>query len=115
MFFNADTRYGWYSSAKKSLSAEQIFRHKLALALGKCIYELDKMPYSEYENWRKYYLIYPFDDAHRYYRPAALLASMQATQPDRALKAALEFLQPDPRLANLNEIDRSALAAFGLN
>jgi len=73
------------------------------------------MPYSEYENWRKFYLIHPFDDFHRYYRPAALLASLHATQQNTALKAALDFLQPNPLAAHLNETDRRTLTAFGLN
>jgi len=72
------------------------------------------MPYSEYENWRAFYLMYPFDDVHRYYRPAALLASMQATDKRRALNAALDFLQPDPVVSQLNDTDKRTLAAFSL-
>jgi|GEM_PF-3599560 len=50
------------------------------------------MPYREYENWRAFYVMYPFDDEHRYYRPAALIASVKALQPNSALKAALDWL-----------------------
>jgi len=83
--------------------------------LGKCVYELDHMPHSEYENWRKFYLMYPFDDMHRYYRPAALLASINTMQPNRALKETLDWLQPDPMIAHLNGTDRRTLAALGVN
>jgi len=73
------------------------------------------MPYSEYENWRAFYVMYPFDDRHRYYRPAALIASVNAMQPNSALKAALDWLQPNPATMHLNETDKRTLAALGLN
>lgn len=31
---------------------------------------------AEFERWRQFYLRWPFDDAHRFHRPAALVATL---------------------------------------
>jgi len=51
------------------------FWHVLALALGKTVGELQKtMLQKEFESWKRFYQIRPFDDLHRYHRPAAVVA-----------------------------------------
>lgn len=55
------------------------------------------MPNDEFEAWRQFYVLYPFDDLHRYHRPAALVAaSMTSGDVMPAFNARLKFLQPDP-------------------
>lgn len=51
------------------------FWHVLALALGKTISELQAvMTVRELRSWRRFYRERPFDDLHRFHRPAALIA-----------------------------------------
>ncbi|MCX5592795.1 hypothetical protein [Alcaligenes endophyticus] len=51
------------------------FWHVLALALGKTVSELQAvMTVRELESWRRFYRVRPFDDLHRFHRPAALIA-----------------------------------------
>lgn len=51
------------------------FWHTLALALGKTVGELQKtMTFKEFESWKEFYRLRPFDDLHRYHRPAAVVA-----------------------------------------
>jgi len=48
------------------------------------------MPADEFQRWREFYTLFPFDDLHRYHRPAALIASRRA--PD--VQESLDWLQP---------------------
>lgn len=84
----------------------------IALALGgRTIAEWQAtMSESEFMAWRDYYEAFPFCDLHRYHRPASLVAHSMTGADMREL---LEWLQPDPRDAHLNEADRNTLAAFG--
>ncbi len=50
---------------------------------------------DELEFWRQWNLIYPLDDLHRIYKPAALIASVHGGKD--AYSAALDFLSPDPK------------------
>lgn len=52
------------------------FWHVLALALGGCtVAELQgRMSLAEFHRWQQFYEMQPFDDVHRFYRPAALSA-----------------------------------------
>ncbi|NYT25398.1 hypothetical protein H0A73_17495 [Alcaligenaceae bacterium] len=50
------------------------FLHVLALALGKTVGEIQGMTHRELESWKKFYQLRPFDDVHRYHRPAAVIA-----------------------------------------
>lgn len=51
------------------------FWHVLALALGKTVGELQAtMTQREFESWWQFYQLRPFDDLHRFHRPAALVA-----------------------------------------
>lgn len=67
--------------------------HTLALALGgRTVAELQAhMSAAEFERWCDYYRIAPFDDRHRYHRPAALIASRNSRSPVEDL---IDWLQP---------------------
>lgn len=68
----------------------------------------------ELQGWREFYRLYPFDDYHRFHRPAALIAGMQSTNPQQAITGHLKWLQPEPVLAEFGEFDMKTLKAFGL-
>jgi hypothetical protein len=59
--------------------------------LGKTLGEIDAMPRREFEAWREFYVLYPFDDLHRYHRPAALV-SVSLGGGD--LQQRIDWLQP---------------------
>jgi hypothetical protein len=91
--------------------------HVLALALGgRSVTEWQQtMPRPEFLWWVEFYKLYPFDDFHRYHRPAAL-ASIAGATGDRVsetLQKRLDWLQPDPRNADLSDADMATLRAFG--
>jgi hypothetical protein len=68
------------------------------------------MSHREFLSWTEFYRAHPFDDMHRYQRPAALIsASMSGNYAER-----LAFLAPDPKDADLNQADLNTLRAFGL-
>lgn len=69
------------------------------------------MSWSELRAWREYYRHFPFDDRHRYHRPAALIASHGQPAP---LQSFLEWLEPDPATAGFSNADMNTLQAFGL-
>lgn len=69
------------------------------------------MTQREYEGWREFHRLFPIDDHHRLYRPAALIARSMA---GGDIGPKLEWLSPDPSMAHLNESDARTLAAFGL-
>lgn len=61
-------------------------------------------------------MLYPFDDLHRFHRPAALIASRSAKDGKQAYDAYLEALAPKPvppEFAHLSDADRRTLAALG--
>ena len=65
---------------------------------------------KEIASWIEFYKLFPFDDYHRFYRPAALVAgSMSGTDLDDLL-AWLERRFAAP----MADSDLSTLAAFGL-
>lgn len=68
------------------------------------------MPQAEFNAWLEFYRLYPFDDFHRFYRPAALI-TRGANGGD--MKPFLDWLQPDPRNAGMNEADMNTMRAFG--
>lgn len=74
------------------------------------------MTHREFVSWREYHHLFPIDDLHRIYRPAALIA---ASDPDRkdinkTLGDFQAWLQPEPALAGFSDADARTLAAFGL-
>lgn len=73
------------------------FWHVLALALGKTVGELQRdMSQREYASWQKFYRSHPFDDAHRYHRPAAMIAGAFGGGAD-AMKDRLEWLRNEQK------------------
>lgn len=72
------------------------------------------MSRKEFENWVSFYRSWPFDDYHRYQRPAALVAASarQGNLTGDSVSGMLEWLQPDPREAELSEVDKSLMRAF---
>lgn len=65
----------------------------------------------EFESWAAFYKLFPFDDRHRYHRPAAMVAaSMGGKYDDR-----IAFLSPDPEVADgFSKVDMSVLNALGI-
>jgi len=87
----------------------------LGLALGKSLAEIGRMTPAEIESWRQFYIHFPFDDFHRYHRPAAYIASAQVIR-DRpaAIDSALEWLQPEPIAGDWSEADLRTMKALGV-
>ena len=68
------------------------------------------MTQPEFLAWVEFYKLYPFDDFHRFYRPAALVAGSFG---GGDMQQRLEWLQPDPAAADLTLADMNTLKAFG--
>lgn len=70
----------------------------------------ERMPQSEFEAWRAFYRMYPFDDYHRFHRPAALVARSMGGGDVQPL---LNWLQPDRGTAGMTDADMNTMRAFG--
>lgn len=87
----------------------------LALALGRTIQELQAvMTPGEFEAWKAYYRLWPFDDYYRFHRPAGMIAASMSGD----LEEKLDWLagdrgKPNVPEAGLNDVDRSVIAALG--
>jgi hypothetical protein len=68
------------------------------------------MTQAEYQSWIEFYQAFPFDDYHRFYRPAAMVAGAMA---GGDLQARLNWLQPDQSTSGMNDADMTTLRAFG--
>jgi hypothetical protein len=55
--------------------------------------------------------MYPFDDYHRYHRPAALVAQFVG---GGDIKQKLQWLAPEPVAYDFPDSDMRTLSAFGL-
>jgi len=68
------------------------------------------MTRGEFLAWAEFYKLYPFDDLHRYHRPAAMTAAAMggATVAER-----LDWLQPEPKAFDYSMADINTLKAFG--
>jgi hypothetical protein len=67
----------------------------LALALGRTIAELQSsMTAAEFNDWVAFYNRWPFDDFHRFHRPAALIAGSLGGGGNDGMEKRLEWLQP---------------------
>lgn len=75
------------------------------------------MGQDEALEWMEYYKLFPFDDLHRIHRPAALIATQQAAPKDRqkAVDAALDWLQPEPTLQGVPDSDVGMMRLLGFN
>lgn len=68
----------------------------------------------ELDAWREFYRLYPFDDYHRFHRPAALVSLSLGGGADTALRDRLDWLQPKPMIPDFSQSDTKTLAAFGI-
>lgn len=66
---------------------------------------------AEYRDWLEFWQKWPFDDLHRYHRPAALLAARGSSQQPQYF---LDWLQPPDLPDGITEVDLSVLRAFGI-
>lgn len=73
---------------------------------------------EEFRDWLEFYQRWPFDDLHRFHRPAALVTTSFAGGGEEALRARIEWLSPEgeiaPRRSVMTEADRSLYAAAGM-
>mgnify|MGYP007032612216 CR=1 FL=1 len=71
------------------------------------------MSQREFDNWVDYYQEHPFDDYHRNYRPAALIARSMA---GAEIDSLLEWLQPTPKdsESEFSAADMATFKAFGV-
>ena len=72
------------------------------------------MSQREFTGWMDFYRAHPFDDLHRFHRPAALIAQSMAGGDIAPRLNWLAPQPPDPALEGFDEADRNTLAAFGL-
>lgn len=75
------------------------------------------MTYAEFCEWVAFYVEHPFDDAHRYHRPAALIAQSIASGD---MEKRLEWLKGGRALVKessgrFSEADLRTFEALGLN
>jgi hypothetical protein len=68
------------------------------------------MTQAEYQEWIRFYRAHPFDDLHRYHRPAALIGASMGGD----IKDKLEWLAPEPIPDGINEADWRTMKALGL-
>jgi hypothetical protein len=68
------------------------------------------MSQAEFQQWIQFYRNFPFDDFHRYHRPAALVSVSMA---GGDVKERLEWLQPEPIPDGLEAADVTTIRAFG--
>lgn len=69
------------------------------------------MSRREFIDWIAFHRQWPFDDAHRYHRPAALIATKIAGGDVQQL---LDWLQPPEVPEEMSDVDLSVLRAFGI-
>lgn len=71
------------------------------------------MPEQEIQAWREFYRIYPFDDYHRFFRPAAMVAGAMG---GGDITKRLQWLQPDPNpfAGDFMPADMNTFAALGI-
>lgn len=69
------------------------------------------MTEDEFEHWVGFYRDYPFDDFHRYHRPAAMVS---VSLGGGKVEDKLEWLAPEPLPDGMTRADVNTLKAFGL-
>lgn len=65
----------------------------------------------ELAGWRTFFELYPFDDLHRYHRPATAIAGSLGAKPEQVL----QYLSPEPIDAAMSDADRDIAKALGFN
>lgn len=71
------------------------------------------MSEREFRKWVAFFKLFPFDDMHRYHRPAAAVCASFGGGPDRYSKA-IEFLAPEPVPEGMTLADWNTYKAFGV-
>lgn len=85
----------------------------LALALGKSLAEIEQLSAREINDWQWFYSQQPFDDFHRYHRPAALIAqSIGGGEIDTRLKWLQYY--PTADYSGFDEAAQNTMKAFGI-
>jgi len=71
------------------------------------------MSYNEFLSWQEYFAEAPFDDHHRYHRPAVLISQSMV---GGDIKEKFDFLEPPQRAKSegLEDFDLQTLNAFGI-
>lgn len=72
------------------------------------------MTQPEFEAWAEFYRRWPFDDRHRYYRPAVLVAGALGGGGQDATENRLEWLQPSDDGSFGTSADRDLFRAAGV-
>ena len=73
------------------------------------------MSQAEFQRWFDFYQMHPFDDLHRYHRPAALVARTMA---GGDIESMLEWLHPqynDDKDSEFSEADLKTFKALGMD
>lgn len=80
---------------------------------GRTVAELQSvMTQNEFNSWLEFYQMQPFDDLHRYYRPAALIARSFS---GGDVTEMLNWLQPQQTEdSRYSDADMRTFAAFGM-
>lgn len=68
------------------------------------------MSQPEFLAWRAFYRQHPFDDHHRFHRPAAAVASTAGAK----FEEVLQVLSPEPVLPGYSEAELNTFKAFGV-
>lgn len=69
------------------------------------------MTAPEFAAWVEFYKNFPFDDFHRYYRPAALNALGKTSM---KMDEILDWLQPPQYSEEMTDTDKSFMKIFGI-
>jgi len=69
---------------------------------------------AEFEAWIEFYKQNPFDDLHRFHRPAALIAA-RSGQSAVEIGELMDWLAPEPVPDGLTAADVATMKAFGIN
>jgi hypothetical protein len=74
------------------------------------------MSLREFDAWTAFYRRFPFDDRHRYHRPAALVSVATRTgDVNQAIQSALDYLEPEPLPEGMTLADYNTMRAFGVD
>lgn len=74
------------------------------------------MTHAEFEGWKEFYVRYPFDDYHRFHRPAALVAHSALLAQSLGgveIQPMLDWLQPDRASESMSDADMNTMRALG--
>lgn len=73
------------------------------------------MPHAELVSWREFFVLYPFDDFHRFHRPAALQSASHpgVKSANDVFNSQLMVLAPTNVETGFSDADMSVIKAFG--